>query len=80
MKLGIALEGGGAKGAFHIGVVQACMECGLWPPAAIGGTSIGAINGAMLAQGDFHKARELWLTLSGSDLTAANRVIPVAAL
>lgn len=68
MKLGIALEGGGAKGAFHIGVVQACMECGLWPPAAIGGTSIGAMNGAMLAQGDFHKARELWLTLSGSDL------------
>ncbi len=68
MKLGIALEGGGAKGAFHIGVVQACMECGLWPPAAIAGTSIGAINGAMLVQGDFHKARDLWETLSGSDL------------
>ena len=50
MKLGIALEGGGAKGAFHIGAVQACMECGLYPPAVIAGTSIGAVNAAMLAQ------------------------------
>ncbi|MBR5284752.1 MAG: patatin-like phospholipase family protein [Clostridia bacterium] len=72
MKLGIALEGGGAKGAFHIGVVQACMECGLWPPAAITGTSIGAINGAMLAQGDYNRARNLWLTISGSDLFDAD--------
>ena len=72
MKLGIALEGGGAKGAFHIGVVQACMECGLWPPAAIAGTSIGAINGAMLAQGDYNRARNLWLTISGSDLFDAD--------
>jgi len=68
MKLGIALEGGGAKGAFHIGAVQACMECGLYPPSVIAGTSIGAVNAAMLAQGDFNKAKELWLTLSGSDL------------
>lgn len=68
MKLGIALEGGGAKGAFHIGAVQACMECGLYPPSIIAGTSIGAINAAMMAQGDFYKAKELWLTLSGSDL------------
>ncbi len=68
MKLGIALEGGGAKGAFHIGAVQACIECGLYPPSVIAGTSIGAINAAMMVQGDYHKARELWLTLSGSDL------------
>lgn len=68
MKLGIALEGGGAKGAFHIGAVQACMECGKYPPAVIAGTSIGAINAALLAQGDFDKAKELWQTLSGSDL------------
>lgn len=72
MKLGIALEGGGAKGAFHIGAVQACMECGLYPPSVIAGTSIGAVNAAMMAQGDFHKARELWLTLSGSDLFDAD--------
>ena len=65
--LGIALEGGGAKGAFHMGALQACVETGNIP-AAIAGTSIGAMNAAMFAQGDFEKALELWQRVSGSDV------------
>ncbi|MEA4920790.1 MAG: patatin-like phospholipase family protein [Clostridiaceae bacterium] len=65
--LGIALEGGGAKGAFHIGAFQACMELG-YNPDAIAGTSIGAMNGAMFAQGDFEKAKELWENISIKDV------------
>lgn len=65
--LGMALEGGGARGAFHVGVMQACIEEGIQFDA-IAGTSIGAVNAAMFAQGDFERCRELWLALSSEDL------------
>ncbi|MDF2835721.1 MAG: Patatin [Paenibacillus sp.] len=58
-KLGLALEGGGAKGAYHMGVVKACLEAGL-AFDAITGTSIGALNGAVIAQGDFESGYRLW--------------------
>lgn len=47
-KLGLALGGGAARGLAHIGVLRACEEAGL-PIAAISGTSMGAIIGAMYA-------------------------------
>ena len=42
MKLGLALAGGGVKGAAHIGVIKALEENGV-KIDAIGGTSIGSI-------------------------------------
>ena len=68
--LGLALEGGGARGAYQVGAMQAFMEEGLHFDM-ITGTSIGAINGAMFAQGDYAKARQLWLKLSSADLFTA---------
>ncbi len=65
--LGIALEGGGAKGAYHIGALEACLELG-YVPQAVAGTSIGAFNAAMFAQGDFERLKELWGTIQGSDV------------
>ena len=65
--LGIALEGGGAKGAFHIGALQACFELGL-SYDVIAGSSIGAINAALCAQGDFEEAKAFWLSVSNYDL------------
>jgi len=56
---GIALEGGGAKGAFQIGFWQAFRELGL-EFGGVAGTSIGAINGALLVQGDIERARRVW--------------------
>jgi len=63
--LGLALEGGGAKGAYHIGVVKALLEEG-YQFGGITGTSIGALNGAVIAQGDFEKVYELWENLDFS--------------
>ena len=60
---GLALEGGGARGAYHIGVVKALYEKGYEFDGFVG-TSIGAINAAILAQGDFQKALELWTDIS----------------
>ena len=60
---GLALEGGGARGAYHIGVVKAYMESGYEFDGFVG-SSVGAINAAMLAQGDFDKALELWENIS----------------
>ena len=60
---GLALEGGGARGAYHIGVVKALIESDYEFNGFVG-TSIGAINAAMLAQGDFEKMFDLWTNIS----------------
>jgi NTE family protein len=44
----LVLQGGGALGAYQVGVYQALHEAGLEPDWVIG-TSIGAINGAIIA-------------------------------
>ena len=50
MSFGIALSGGGAKGAAHIGVLKALEENNLFP-TSVAGTSIGAIIGGLYAIG-----------------------------
>lgn len=47
-QLGLVLTGGGAKGAYQAGALTYLAELGL-EPHIIAGTSIGAINGAVLA-------------------------------
>jgi NTE family protein len=59
MQVGLALEGGGAKGAYRMGAVKAMLELGL-SFGAVAGTSIGALNGAFIAQGDFELCYRLW--------------------
>src|SRR4030081_730290 len=44
----LVLQGGGALGAYQVGVYQALHEAGV-EPAWVIGTSIGAINGAIIA-------------------------------
>jgi NTE family protein len=44
----LVLQGGGALGAYHVGVYQALHEAGIEPDWVIG-TSIGAINAALVA-------------------------------
>ena len=44
----LVLQGGGALGAYQVGVYQALHEAGIEPNWVIG-TSIGAINGAIIA-------------------------------
>ncbi|RHJ86623.1 patatin-like phospholipase family protein [Parabacteroides sp. AM08-6] len=49
-KLGLALSGGGAKGFAHVGVFKLLEECALMPDI-IAGTSVGALMGALFADG-----------------------------
>ncbi len=65
--LGLALEGGGAKGAYHIGAYRALTEEGLVFDG-VTGTSIGALNGAMIAQGDFERLEDWWKSADSSAL------------
>lgn len=55
----IALEGGGAKGAYEIGVWQALEEAGI-QYNAVSGTSVGALNGAMMVMRDMEGAIKAW--------------------
>jgi len=63
----LVLGGGGAKGAYQIGVIDALDEMGIACGSAYG-TSIGALNAAMYAQGRMDEARELWRSLTMRDL------------
>jgi len=63
VRRGFALEGGGARGSYHMGVCKAYIEEGYEFHGAVG-TSIGAINAVMLASGDFEKAIEVWESIS----------------
>lgn len=65
--LGVALEGGGARGAFHVGAIKALLEEG-YEIDGIVGTSIGAFNAAMVAQGDFEKCFEVWSNVTPQQL------------
>ncbi|OWZ83878.1 patatin-like phospholipase family protein [Natranaerobius trueperi] len=65
--LGLALEGGGSRGAFHMGAIKALLEEG-YNFSGVSGTSIGAINGAILAQGDFELGYEWWKKIDNSFL------------
>lgn len=47
-KCGLVLSGGGAKGAYQVGVVKALAEYGIRVDA-VAGASIGALNGAIVA-------------------------------
>lgn len=55
----LALEGGGAKGAYQIGVWKAFREAGV-KISAVAGTSVGALNGALIVMDDYKKAESLW--------------------
>ncbi len=50
MKFGLALGGGGARGAAHIGVLMELEKLGIWPDM-VSGTSIGGLVGALVAAG-----------------------------
>ena len=75
----LVLSGGGGRGAFHAGVYKYLCEAnkrgvdaehaGPWKPDIVVGTSIGAVNGAAVAQGIAPDALErFWLSLREHDI------------
>lgn len=55
----LVLSGGGAKGAFQAGVMEVLRNAG-YSFDAISGVSVGALNGAMLATGQFDELLDVW--------------------
>lgn len=62
---GLVLEGGGAKGAYQIGAWKALRELNI-EIKGISGTSVGALNGALIAQEDFEAGYDIWYNMSPS--------------
>ena len=73
-KYGLVLEGGGARGAYHVGAYLALCELG-FKFQAIVGSSIGAINAAMFVSGDSYDCLRAWRSL---DLEYFNKNIEIS--
>ncbi|NCA67719.1 MAG: patatin-like phospholipase family protein [Clostridia bacterium] len=59
---GLVLQGGGAKGAFQAGAIKALLERGYTFDGVVG-TSIGALNATLMAQGEFDILYTVWETM-----------------
>ncbi len=63
MRYGLVLEGGGARGSYHVGVYKALLDLDI-SIAGVAGTSIGALNGAAIVQNDLDGLENLWKTIA----------------
>jgi len=63
----IVLSGGGAKGAYEAGVWKALRKLKI-KYNIVTGTSIGALNGMMMAQNEFYKCIRLWKNITFEQL------------
>ena len=62
---GLVFDGGGARGAYQIGAYKALREAGV-KICAVAGTSVGALNGALVCMGDLEKAEKIWGSMTFS--------------
>ncbi len=71
MKRTLVLSGGGSRGAYEIGAWQAREELGV-KFSGVYGTSIGALNAALVAQGDVDAAIEIWENITVNQIVAVD--------
>ncbi|MGM0453062.1 MAG: patatin-like phospholipase family protein [Thermodesulfobacteriota bacterium] len=73
-KKALVLEGGGMRGIFHVGLLQAFLERGYMPWRMIFGTSAGALLGAAYAARQVYLARDAFFSelLNGPFIQMAN--------
>ncbi len=68
-KIGLALAGGGARGAYQIGAWKAFRETGLDKCiSAYSGASVGSLNAALFAMDDYETAHKMWMKLNKNSL------------
>lgn len=67
MPKAIVLAGGGARGSYHIGAWQALVEMG-YKPDIVTGTSVGSLNGVLVALDWFDIAKGMWLSIDDRDV------------
>lgn len=74
-KVGLVFSGGGGKGAYEVGVWRALEEFGISSNiGAVSGTSVGALNAALYAQGDLHLAEYIWQTISPESILTPHNI------
>ena len=83
-KVGVALAGGGARGAYQVGVIRAYVEQG-GQVDVLAGTSIGALNGAVLLSAPslvegVERLERLWRSGAGPSLSVLRLFRAVARL
>lgn len=67
MPKALVLAGGGARGAYHIGAWQALIELG-YKFDIVTGTSVGSLNGTLVALDKFDVAKSMWLSIGDRDV------------
>ncbi|TCZ79866.1 patatin-like phospholipase family protein [Paenibacillus albiflavus] len=67
MRRAIALGGGGSRGSYELGVWTALRELGI-EYHIVTGTSIGALNGALMVQQDYELTYKIWDTITVDDV------------
>lgn len=73
-KLGLALGGGGGKGAYQIGVWKYLAEIGLDSyVSVVSGTSVGALNAVLFSDGDIAKAERIWTEQTEDSILSRQR-------
>lgn len=65
-KRAVVLAGGGSRGSYQMGVWRALRELG-WDFQIVTGTSIGALNGALLVQDDYDVGMQMWESMSTAE-------------
>ncbi len=66
-KRAVVLSGGGAKGAYQVGVWKALRKL-RFHYQIVTGTSVGALNGMMMVQKDYHRCLKLWSHINFNQL------------
>lgn len=69
---GLVLSGGGAKGAYQIGCWRALKEIGITDYSALAGTSVGALNAALISQSKYEAAYNIWKNMKFSVVLKSN--------
>lgn len=64
----VVLSGGGGKGAYQIGVWKALRKLNI-DYQIVTGTSVGALNGAFMVQGDYFSALWMWYHINFDTIT-----------
>jgi NTE family protein len=67
LRVGVVFSGGGAKAAYEAGIALALHERGV-VPAAVAGTSSGALNAVMVATGEAERLAGLWRSVHREDV------------
>lgn len=77
----IVLSGGGSKGSYQVGVWKALRQLHI-KYDIITGTSVGALNGALMTQNNYRKAQKIWKQINlkvlfGEDAIDSNKNIDI---